>query len=62
MKYVPASAFAAIYTSLGEMEKAFEWFEKAIAEREFMVQRFDLDLLRSNPRYHALLRKMNLEP
>jgi tetratricopeptide (TPR) repeat protein len=64
--YVPSSAFAAIYAGLKEIDKAFNWYEKVIEERETAAALYYLiplfDPLRSHPRYHAMLRKMNLEP
>jgi serine/threonine protein kinase/tetratricopeptide (TPR) repeat protein len=64
-KYMPPLGIAYTYLGLGEMERAFDWLEKAIDERDAMVAytpSFHLaDPLRSHPRYHALLRKMNLE-
>jgi TolB-like protein/cytochrome c-type biogenesis protein CcmH/NrfG len=63
---VSPSMFAWIYCSLGETEKGLEWFEKAIDERDGLIIHGHLfpiyDPLRSHPRYHALLRKMNLKP
>jgi Tfp pilus assembly protein PilF len=63
--YVPNFAFASIYAGLGEIDKAFDWYEKVIEERETSATIFYnlplFDPLRSHPRYHALLRKMNLE-
>jgi len=51
---------------LGEVEKSFDWMEKAIEEREGMILHIhiepSLDPLRSQPRYRDLLRKMNLKP
>jgi serine/threonine-protein kinase len=64
--YVPSAAFTIIYSSLGEVDKAIDWFEKGIEESETSIATytfiFAFDPLRSHPRYHALLRKMNLEP
>ena len=64
--YVPGTPFAMIYLSLGEIDKAFDWIEKAVEERHLnILSIFPLpvfDPLRSHPRYKALLRKMNLEP
>jgi eukaryotic-like serine/threonine-protein kinase len=63
---VPASRFAWIYTGLVELGQAFDWLEKAVEERDGFVIHLNVDpcwdLLRTHPRYHALLRKMNLEP
>jgi len=66
VSYVSPSMFAWVYCSLGETEKGLEWFERAIDERDGLIIHGHLfpiyDPLRSHPRYHALLRKMNLEP
>ncbi len=60
--YVPSFAFAIIYSSMGELEKALDWFEKSVNEQAVLSHLFpSLDPLRSHPRFHALLRKMNLE-
>jgi hypothetical protein len=62
--HVPGSVYALIYMGFGEIDKAFDWFEKSIEERDSMiwyVHYSAFDPLRSHPRYHALLRKMNLE-
>src|SRR5207237_10136931 len=46
-KYVSPDSIAMIYTALGEREKAFQYLEKAVAERPFSMfqlnieQRFD---------------------
>jgi len=66
-EYVSFWSFAVIYLGLGEMDKAFDWFEKAIDEHDplmldFHVQPNYYDPLHTHPRYSALLRKMNLEP
>ena len=63
---VPPSSFGCIYMGLGKIEKALDWFEKAIDERDSWIFHLGVqpvwDPLRSHPRYHALLCKMNLEP
>jgi serine/threonine protein kinase/Tfp pilus assembly protein PilF len=65
-QYVPSWSFAVVYSGLGEMDKAFDWYEKAVDEREPLMLHFHVhpnyDPLRTHPRYKALLRKMNLEP
>jgi eukaryotic-like serine/threonine-protein kinase len=63
---VPALSFALIYLGLREIDPGLDWLEKAIDERQNMIFQISfsplMDPLRSHPRYHALLRKMNLEP
>jgi TolB-like protein/Tfp pilus assembly protein PilF len=65
-EYISAMDIAAIYTQLGEVEKAFEWLEKAYEERAsllFSLARFPLystDKLRNDPRFEALLRRIGL--
>jgi serine/threonine protein kinase/tetratricopeptide (TPR) repeat protein len=65
-EYVIPSSFAMIHLGLGEIEKAYDWLEKAADELDRTI--IDLhagpffDPLRSHPRYKALLRKMNLDP
>ena len=65
-QYTPSWSFAVIYSGLGEGDKAFDWYEKAVDEREPLMLQFNVhpnyDPLRTHPRYPALLRKMNLEP
>ena len=63
--YVLPYVFVLIYFGLGEMDKALDWIEKEIDEQDGMIMNIlvmpTFDPLRSHPRYHALLRKMNLE-
>ena len=63
--YVPKTSIAAIYAALGEIDKAFEWYEKAYKERDqtlFYLERTpDLEIFYSDPRYTALRKKMGLE-
>ena len=60
-----ASAFAAVYVALGEIDAAVEWVEKAIDHWEPIITTLKVwpvwDPIRSHPRYPALLRKLNLE-
>jgi serine/threonine-protein kinase len=62
--YVPAGVFAGIYVGLGEIDKSLDWLEKAYDEGHALISHFVLppfyERLCSHPRYHALLRKMNL--
>jgi hypothetical protein len=60
-------AMACVYRGIGEVDRALEWLQKGVEER-------DVPLIcslksepryippRGHPRYQALLRKMNLEP
>jgi TolB-like protein/Tfp pilus assembly protein PilF len=67
-KYVPTDRIALIYTGLGEKDKAFEWLEKGYEERAIggppvgIKVEPEFDPLRSDPRFHDLLRRMNLQP
>ena len=61
--YGQASSMAMIYAQLGEKEKAFEWLEVAYEDRSRGLASIkgepQLDPLRSDPRFHSLLRRMN---
>jgi TolB-like protein len=63
--YVPPSAFAWIHLGLGEIDSAFEWMNRAVDDcDQFMmpIKTYPIfDPIRSDPRFIALLRKMNLE-
>jgi eukaryotic-like serine/threonine-protein kinase len=65
-KYIVPKSVAAIYAALGNKEKAFEWLEKSYQDHSLGVglsmKSFPgFDPLRSDPRFAALLRRMNLE-
>ena len=64
--YVLPTSFAWIHLGLGEIDQAFTWMERAIDERDPIIIPIKsysfLDPLRNDPRFAALLRKMNLEP
>ena len=63
--YVSSFWIAAIYMGLGEVDKAFEWFEKAYVERDgnliFITAPAPFDKCSPDPRYKQLLKKMGLE-
>ena len=64
-KYVSPSHIGFIYFGLGEKSQFFKYFNKACSEREpqcFYSKAIPhFDGLRSDPRFKALLKKMNLE-
>jgi TolB-like protein len=64
--YVPPTSFAWIYLGLGEIDTAFEWLDRSVDEcDQFMmpIKSYEFfDPIRGDPRFLALLRKMNLEP
>ena len=65
-KFIPKNTIAIIYAALGEIYKAFEFFEKAYQERAegllWNHKRFpDLHGIHLDPRYTALRKKMGLE-
>jgi serine/threonine protein kinase/TolB-like protein/Flp pilus assembly protein TadD len=63
-EYVDPAEIAFYYADLGDKDQAFAWLDKAYAEKSdllgFVKVAHDLDGLRSDPRYFALLRKMGL--
>jgi TolB-like protein len=63
--HVSPTSFALIYTGLGESAHALEWLEKAYEERDHSLVTLKSDpaynSLRRDPRFVALLRKMNLD-
>jgi len=63
-RYVDPATIAFDYADLGEKDKAFAWLEKAYAEKSnssaYIKVFRQMDNLRSDPRYAALLKKMGL--
>jgi serine/threonine-protein kinase len=63
--YVPPALLAYLYLGLGENDQGFGWLEEAYQERDYWL--FSLrvhpvfDNIRSDSRYSALLKKMNLD-
>jgi serine/threonine protein kinase/Tfp pilus assembly protein PilF len=66
--YVPSAFIARLKLALGETDQGFELLEQAYEERDNLLAFLKVDPLlemldlRSDPRYLALLKKMNLEP
>lgn len=63
-RYVPPTSFAWINLGLGDTEATFEWLNRAVDECDQLLMAIKsytfLDPIRSDPRFAALLRKMNL--
>jgi hypothetical protein len=63
--YVSPLCLAEISAALGEVEDAFNWLERAFAERTPFLVALGVspayDSLRSDPRFPSLLRRIGLE-
>lgn len=63
--YVAPSSIALVHFGLGDLDRGFEWLEKAYAERDHSLVSLKAepayDLLRGHPRFTALLRRMKLD-
>jgi DNA-binding winged helix-turn-helix (wHTH) protein/TolB-like protein/Tfp pilus assembly protein PilF len=62
-QYVPALDIAGIYVSLGELEEAYPWLERAYVDRStnISVIAYDptFDALHGDPRFSALVERIN---
>ena len=63
-QYVPTCRIAAIYGALGEKDKAFAELDKSFEVRDWELFRFNVDTywksLRDDPRFAALVKRLNL--
>jgi eukaryotic-like serine/threonine-protein kinase len=63
-RYVPSYAIAIAHLGLNEKEEALVWLEKEIAERGYWATTYavapELDDLRADPRFKAMLKRLNL--
>jgi TolB-like protein/Tfp pilus assembly protein PilF len=63
--YVPPTAFAWTHLGLGEVDAAFAWLDRAVEGRDQLMMPIKsyafFDPIRADPRFAALLRKMNLQ-
>jgi TolB-like protein/lipoprotein NlpI len=59
-----AYGIASVYASRGDVNHAFEWLDRAYVQREFELYWLKVDrdfkALRNDPRFHAMLVKLNL--
>lgn len=62
-RYVAPSLFVKPYLGLGDKDKALTWLEKGYQEHDqglcFLKVNWTWDPLRSEPRFQAVLRRMN---
>jgi TolB-like protein len=63
-RYTLPTNLAHVYLGLGEIDAAFEWFDRAVEERDQLMMPIlsyaHYDPIRQDSRFAALLRKMNL--
>lgn len=63
LRYVPSSLFAQAYLGLGETNQALRWMERAYEEHDqgmvYIKTYPGWDPLRSEPRFQALVLRMN---
>ena len=63
--FVLPTSFAWLHLGLGEIDDAFAWMERAVDRNDEWIHPLKtypfLDPLRADPRFHMLLRKLNLE-
>jgi DNA-binding winged helix-turn-helix (wHTH) protein/TolB-like protein len=64
--YASALDLADIHVALGDRERAFRWLDQAATERSFHLIYLkvwpELDPLREDPRFKALIRRLGLKP
>ena len=64
-QYILPAFIVWIYAGLGDADKTFEWIEKCYEEQDSWLYFFDhvpeLDLIRPDPRFKAMLKRLNLE-
>lgn len=65
VRYIPPFDVALIYLGLGQTDRAFEWLEKSLEDRSFWfifcIRSAYFAGVRSDRRFHDLLRRMNLD-
>jgi hypothetical protein len=62
---VPPTSFAWVYLGLRDVDRAFEWLDRAVDARDQFIMPIKtyafFDPIRKDPRFAALLRKMKLD-
>lgn len=62
-QYVPALDIAGIYVSLGELEEAYPWLERAFVDRSTNIALLEydptFDALHGDPRFIALVERID---
>jgi tetratricopeptide (TPR) repeat protein len=63
--YIPPSFLASLYFAIGDKDKGFEFLNKAYEQQDCWIVTIKLgpvyETVRSDPRYVAMLKKMNME-
>ena len=63
--YVAPASFAWVYLGLKDLDRAFEWLDRAVDAHDQLMMPIKsyvfFDPIRDDPRFHALLRKMHLD-
>jgi adenylate cyclase len=64
-RYISPVIIAGVYKALGQIDEAFVWLEKGLAERAYWIVYLNIspqfDFLRSDARFRELVRKIGLE-
>jgi hypothetical protein len=64
-EYVQPGVLASIHMALGDADRAFAFLDKAYAERDWSLRELKMnpmwDPIRPDPRFGALLKRVNLE-
>lgn len=63
--YISPYHLAALSIAIGEVDKGFEFLDKAIEDGDFWIRELKVDplfeVVRTDPRYHQILRKLGLQ-